>query len=231
MVGSDDNIDPALRRMSPSPPPVYYDRHYRHEPYMYTPPIDRYDYPPMQQHFPVPYTQRPYPTQTPPVTIVHTDDAATKLTDGIRRRCFNCCTTDTSTWRRSNLSPGKVLCNKCGLFERTHSRPRPDQFPHKRGPLASSTLRGRTPPAPPPQLPPINGNYYHYQQQLPGLQTWQNTSGSSTSSSGDRRHDTSRPPAPLPPPPRRYDDEQRPSPPRSSAPAQDAPAPSRNSPA
>ncbi|KAJ7605123.1 hypothetical protein DFH06DRAFT_1020383, partial [Mycena polygramma] len=69
------------------------------------------------------------------VQVVHTDDAATKLSDRVRRRCFNCCTTDTSTWRRSNLSPGKVLCNKCGLFERTHSRPRPEQFPHKRGPL------------------------------------------------------------------------------------------------
>ncbi|KAF9480382.1 hypothetical protein BDN70DRAFT_616033 [Pholiota conissans] len=95
------------------------------------------------------YGRQQYPSATggpPPVTIVHTDDASTKLTDGIRRRCFNCCTTDTSTWRRSNLSPGKVLCNKCGLFERTHSRPRPDQFPHKRGPLATSTLRGRTPP-------------------------------------------------------------------------------------
>ncbi|KAJ7910047.1 hypothetical protein B0H13DRAFT_2192562, partial [Mycena leptocephala] len=79
-------------------------------------------------------------------TGVHTDDAATKLSDRVRRRCFNCCTTDTSTWRRSNLSPGKVLCNKCGLFERTHSRPRPEQFPHKRGPLASSTLRSRSPP-------------------------------------------------------------------------------------
>ncbi|KZP14521.1 hypothetical protein FIBSPDRAFT_680088, partial [Athelia psychrophila] len=65
--------------------------------------------------------------------IVHTTDATTKLNDRVRRRCFNCCTTDTSTWRRSNLSPGKVLCNKCGLFERTHSRPRPDQFPHRRG--------------------------------------------------------------------------------------------------
>ncbi|KAJ7686328.1 hypothetical protein B0H17DRAFT_940535 [Mycena rosella] len=80
------------------------------------------------------------------VQVVHTDDAATKLSDRVRRRCFNCCTTDTSTWRRSNLSPGKVLCNKCGLFERTHSRPRPEQFPHKRGPLASSTLRSRSPP-------------------------------------------------------------------------------------
>ncbi|KAJ6474912.1 hypothetical protein C8R45DRAFT_803108, partial [Mycena sanguinolenta] len=59
---------------------------------------------------------------------VHTDDAATR----VRRRYFNCCTTNTSTWRRS---PGKVLCNKCGLFERTHQRLRPEQFPHKRGPL------------------------------------------------------------------------------------------------
>lgn len=42
--------------------------------------------------------------------IIHTDDAATKLSDRVRRRCFNCCTTDTSTWRRSNLSPGKVVC-------------------------------------------------------------------------------------------------------------------------
>lgn len=42
-------------------------------------------------------------------TIGYTDDAATKLSDRVRRRCFNCCTTDTSTWRRSNLSPGKVV--------------------------------------------------------------------------------------------------------------------------
>ncbi|KAI0825419.1 hypothetical protein BC629DRAFT_1254412, partial [Irpex lacteus] len=66
---------------------------------------------------------------------VHTDDAATKLNDRVRRKCYNCRTTDTSTWRRSSLTPGKVLCNKCGLFERTHSRPRPEQFPHKRGPI------------------------------------------------------------------------------------------------
>ncbi|KAJ7907967.1 hypothetical protein B0H13DRAFT_2662183 [Mycena leptocephala] len=90
------------------------------------------------------------------IQVVHTDDAATKLSDRVRRRCFNCCTTDTSTWRRSNLSPGKVLCNKCGLFERTHSRPRPEQFPHKRGPLASSTLRSRSPPQAQPYQPPAH---------------------------------------------------------------------------
>ncbi|KAF8194862.1 hypothetical protein K438DRAFT_1827499 [Mycena galopus ATCC 62051] len=80
------------------------------------------------------------------IPVVHTADAATKLSDRVRRYCFNCCTTDTSTWRKSNLSPGKVLCNKCGLFERTHSRPRPKQFPPERGPFASPTLRSRSPP-------------------------------------------------------------------------------------
>ncbi|KAJ7772335.1 hypothetical protein B0H16DRAFT_1305318, partial [Mycena metata] len=72
---------------------------------------------------------------------IRADDAATKLSARVRRRCSNCCTTDTSTWRRINLNPGKLLCNKCSLFERTHSRPRPEQFPHKRGPLAATTLR------------------------------------------------------------------------------------------
>ncbi|KAJ7239240.1 hypothetical protein C8J57DRAFT_1086395 [Mycena rebaudengoi] len=51
------------------------------------------------------------------IQVVHADNAATKLSDRVRRRCFNCCTTD--TWRRSHLGPGKFLCNKCGLFERT----------------------------------------------------------------------------------------------------------------
>ena len=40
---------------------------------------------------------------------IYTDDATTKLNDRIRRRCFNCATTDTSTWRRSSLNPGKVV--------------------------------------------------------------------------------------------------------------------------
>ncbi|KDQ27209.1 hypothetical protein PLEOSDRAFT_168592 [Pleurotus ostreatus PC15] len=108
------------------------------------------------------YLPYPLPGQAN-MNIIHTDDAATKLSDRVRRRCFNCCTTDTSTWRRSNLSPGKVLCNKCGLFERTHSKPRPEQFPHKRGPLATSTLRSRTPPQ--NHLPPIHSHTlppYHY---------------------------------------------------------------------
>ncbi|KAL0955261.1 hypothetical protein HGRIS_004152 [Hohenbuehelia grisea] len=117
----------------------------------------------MRDAYGMPY---PLPGQTS-LGITHTDDAATKLSDRVRRRCFNCCTTDTSTWRRSNLSPGKVLCNKCGLFERTHSRPRPEQFPHKRGPLASSALRPRSPPQQHHHLPPVQSHPhslppYHY---------------------------------------------------------------------
>ncbi|KAF8151179.1 hypothetical protein K438DRAFT_1623945 [Mycena galopus ATCC 62051] len=74
---------------------------------------------------------------------VHTDEAAPMLSDRVRRRCFNCRTTENKTWRRSILSPGKVLCNKCGLFERSHSRPRPEQA-LKRGPR--SNLRSPSSP-------------------------------------------------------------------------------------
>ncbi|KDR66129.1 hypothetical protein GALMADRAFT_148160 [Galerina marginata CBS 339.88] len=192
-----------------------------HPPFDPQPRYDQHQHPDTRQPYPLPahfavapmshpqqnmhdYSrQYPIPGQ-PPVTIVHTDDAATKLTDGIRRRCFNCCTTDTSTWRRSNLSPGKVLCNKCGLFERTHSRPRPDQFPHKRGPLSGQNLRGRTPPGSSSsnQLPPISSGapYHQYHHQaitpvntaeyhpsttLPGLQTWHGNNSSTSSSNGN----------------------------------------------
>lgn len=178
------------------PHPQHPDSHsqYHAQPYFSVPTMAHSQPPPPQMRDN--YGRQYPPINQAPVTIVHTDDAATKLTDGIRRRCFNCCTTDTSTWRRSNLSPGKVLCNKCGLFERTHSRPRPEQFPHKRGPLAVSVSRGRTPPS--NQLPPISNNqpgyqYHHtqltpltageyHQNSLPGLQTWQNNSSNSSSS-------------------------------------------------
>jgi hypothetical protein len=41
--------------------------------------------------------------------IVYTDDARMKLGGGIRRQCFNCKSTETTTWRRSMLSPGKLV--------------------------------------------------------------------------------------------------------------------------
>ncbi|EGO27938.1 hypothetical protein SERLADRAFT_414154 [Serpula lacrymans var. lacrymans S7.9] len=62
------------------------------------------------------------------VPVQHTDDAASKETQYLRRRCFNCHTTEPPSWRRSTLNPGKIVCNKCGLYERTHLRPRPLRF-------------------------------------------------------------------------------------------------------
>ncbi|THH11502.1 hypothetical protein EW145_g631 [Phellinidium pouzarii] len=62
------------------------------------------------------------------IAIQHTDDAASKETQFLRRRCFNCHTTEPPSWRRSTLNPGKIVCNKCGLYERTHLRPRPQRF-------------------------------------------------------------------------------------------------------
>ncbi|KAI9000751.1 hypothetical protein BD414DRAFT_532582 [Trametes punicea] len=62
------------------------------------------------------------------LTVQHTDDAASKETQYLRRRCFNCHTTEPPSWRRSTLNPGKIVCNKCGLYERTHLRPRPLRF-------------------------------------------------------------------------------------------------------
>ena len=40
---------------------------------------------------------------------IYTDNAAMKPGDGIRRRCSNCRATETVTWRRSPLSPEKLV--------------------------------------------------------------------------------------------------------------------------
>ena len=94
-----------------------------------------------------------------PYPIVYTDDTTVKLTNRVRRQCFNCKSKATTTWRRSMLMSGKwvcdfvcvvaekqsflklmlQVCNKCGLFERAHSAPRPKAFPRRR--------RSRSPPA------------------------------------------------------------------------------------
>ena len=82
-----------------------------------------YRSPPSCHQIPMPYL--------PPhnnIPVQHTDDAASKETQYLRRRCFNCHTTEPPSWRRSTLNPGKIVCNKCGLYERTHLRPRPLRF-------------------------------------------------------------------------------------------------------
>lgn len=80
---------------------------------------------PIHSHHPPSYLS---PATGGTVPIQHTDDAASKETQYLRRRCFNCHTTEPPSWRRSTLNPGKIVCNKCGLYERTHLRPRPLRF-------------------------------------------------------------------------------------------------------
>lgn len=97
------------------------------------------------------------------VPIMHTDDAASKETQYLRRRCFNCRATEPPSWRRSTLNPGKIVrclsklftlsplayvpfspfqvCNKCGLYERTHLRPRPHRFDELRGGAGATKSR------------------------------------------------------------------------------------------
>ncbi|KAJ7587505.1 hypothetical protein C8J56DRAFT_786217 [Mycena floridula] len=121
--------------------------------------------------------------QNEQVVIVYTSDAATKITARVRRRCFNCSVADTATWRRSTLSQGKVLCNKCGLFERTHHRPRPHQFSQQRRTSVSSrsspyqrAMDSRVlPPLPSYPNPPLNDNRAPKPEtfnSLPRLDSW-----------------------------------------------------------
>ncbi|KAG6378969.1 hypothetical protein JVT61DRAFT_13257 [Boletus reticuloceps] len=78
------------------------------------------------------------------VPVQLTDDAASKETQYLRRRCFNCHTTEPPSWRRSTLNPGKIVCNKCGLYERTHLRPRPLRFDELRAGGKTRKVTGNT---------------------------------------------------------------------------------------
>ncbi|KAF9023183.1 hypothetical protein BDP27DRAFT_1074000 [Rhodocollybia butyracea] len=97
-----------------------------------------------------------YPHLPAPLPIQHTDDAASKETQYLRRRCFNCHTTEPPSWRRSTLNPGKIVCNKCGLYERTHLRPRPLRFDElraggkaRKNSLSNGSSAGKTSPKSP----------------------------------------------------------------------------------
>ena len=51
--------------------------------------------------------------------ISYTDEANSKISNRLRRRCFNCRAIETSTWRRSVLSPGKLVGHQGYLIERS----------------------------------------------------------------------------------------------------------------
>jgi hypothetical protein len=50
--------------------------------------------------------------------ISYTDEANSKISNRLRRRCFNCKAIETSTWRRSVLSPGKLVGHQGYLIKR-----------------------------------------------------------------------------------------------------------------
>jgi hypothetical protein len=52
--------------------------------------------------------------------IAYTDEANTKISNRLRRRCFNCKATETSTWRRSVLSAGKLVGHQGYYFKTEH---------------------------------------------------------------------------------------------------------------
>jgi hypothetical protein len=113
---------------------------------------------PTTYYYPMVPTSNSYLSHTG-IAVQHTDDAASKETQYLRRRCFNCHTTEPPSWRRSTLNPGKIVCNKCGLYERTHLRPRPLRFDELRAgnkarkhAKAPSPKVKKEPAAPPPLL-------------------------------------------------------------------------------
>ncbi|KAK1924489.1 hypothetical protein DB88DRAFT_289661 [Papiliotrema laurentii] len=59
--------------------------------------------------------------------ITYTTDAEVKQTPELKRMCYNCGSKSPPSWRKSVLNDGRILCNKCGIFERTHRRARPPQ--------------------------------------------------------------------------------------------------------
>ena len=70
----------------------------------------------------------PYLSPHTSLPVQHTNDAASKETQYLRQQCFNCHTTEPPSWHHSTLNPGKIVCNKCGLYEHTHLHPHPLHF-------------------------------------------------------------------------------------------------------
>ncbi|KZO97556.1 hypothetical protein CALVIDRAFT_526692 [Calocera viscosa TUFC12733] len=63
-----------------------------------------------------------------PARIQYTDNATDKETSWLKRQCHVCGATSPPGWRKSVLKVGKIVCNACGLYEKTHHRPRPTRL-------------------------------------------------------------------------------------------------------
>ncbi|EJU00346.1 hypothetical protein DACRYDRAFT_117353 [Dacryopinax primogenitus] len=82
-----------------------------------------------------------------PARIQYTDNATDKETSWLKRQCHVCGATSPPGWRKSVLKVGKIVCNACGLYEKTHHRPRPTRLSdesrngvHRRVSATSATI-------------------------------------------------------------------------------------------
>ncbi|WVR07259.1 hypothetical protein IAU60_004300 [Kwoniella sp. DSM 27419] len=104
-----------------------------------------------------------------PLNIIYITDCEIKQTAEVKRMCFNCGTKSPPSWRKSILHIGKILCNKCGIFERTHHRPRPAQNDDQK-------LRKQSGPA---QAHPLNISPAYRRDVTGGLQVMKDDSDGS----------------------------------------------------
>ncbi|RSH80736.1 hypothetical protein EHS25_007072 [Saitozyma podzolica] len=113
--------------------------------------------------------------------IIYTDDADTKQTAEIKRKCYNCESINPPSWRKSTVQPGKIACNKCGIYERTHRRARPrqdDDQKFRRPTPVLTPIVHRHPPTeglqvmdPSPDNSPVQSPYSTVPSQTPGSST------------------------------------------------------------
>ncbi|KAG5649745.1 hypothetical protein H0H81_002207 [Sphagnurus paluster] len=62
----------------------------------------------------------------------------------VRSPCINCGTLQTPLWRRD--AEGNPICNACGLYQKSRSKPRPSSLGHTPPPAASATTSPSMPP-------------------------------------------------------------------------------------
>ncbi|CAK5266867.1 unnamed protein product [Mycena citricolor] len=76
----------------------------------------------------------PAPTVALSPDLRHLSDDSCSRGPSVTRCCANCATIGPcKAWRKSVLHIGKILCNKCGLYERKHKSPRPVDLEHHKG--------------------------------------------------------------------------------------------------
>ncbi|KAK5077898.1 GATA type transcriptional activator of nitrogen-regulated proteins [Lithohypha guttulata] len=112
-----------------------------------------------QSHTPVPPSRSPAP-----IDSVHSAEALEPLDaedqQQLGQACSNCGTTRTPLWRRS--PQGSVICNACGLYQKTRNAPRPTNFKRTAG-----TPRQKSPRLKNVEIAPSPTSQTMVQQRMP----------------------------------------------------------------